>query len=79
MRNLKDIDLDIFKHDIEHSTLVTDPPDDIVALVDCYNTTILGLMDKHAPSKTKTITFKPESPWFTEEIREARKRRRRAE
>ena len=36
-------------------------------------------MDKHAPLKTVTVTIRPTAPWFSDEIREARRRRRRAE
>ena len=36
-------------------------------------------MDKHAPLKSITVTIRPNAPWFSDEIREARRRRRRAE
>ncbi|XP_071477944.1 hyalin-like, partial [Diadema antillarum] len=38
-----------------------------------------NLLDKHAPVKTVTVTVRPNAPWFSDEIRDARRRRRRAE
>ena len=55
------------------------PPPEPVKLVDCYNTTLAGLHDRHAPLKTKTVTVRPQGPWHSEEIREAKRVRRRAE
>ena len=44
-----------------------------------YNTTLIGLLDKHAPLKTRTITIRPSAPWYTEDIREEKQKRRALE
>jgi hypothetical protein len=48
------------------------PPESIVDLVTCYNTTLSGLLDKHAPLKEKTITVRPRVPWFNVMVKEAK-------
>ena len=65
--------------DLSASRLGQDPPSEPVKLVDCYNTTLAGLLDRRAPLKTKTVTVRPQVLWYSEEIREAKRARRRAE
>ena len=48
-------------------------------LVKCYNSTLSAAIDRHAPLVTKFITVRPLVPWFSEDIRESRRERRRAE
>ena len=36
-------------------------------------------LDKHAPLMTRTIVQRPRVPWFSQEIREAKRQRRKAE
>ena len=55
------------------------PPSEPVKLVYCYNTTLAELHDRHAPLKTKTVTVRPKVPWYSEEIREAKRVRSRVE
>lgn len=47
-------------------------------LVDCYNSTLNTLIDLHAPID-KPVTLRSRAPWFTEEIRSAKKLRRKLE
>ena len=65
--------------DLSASRLCQDPPSEPVKLVDCYNTTLAGLLDRHAPLITKTVTVRLQVPWYSEEIHEAKRARRRAE
>ena len=37
------------------------------------------MLDKHAPVKTRTIVMRPHVPWYTDEIRQAKRERRKAE
>ena len=48
-------------------------------LVKCYNSTLSAALDRHAPLVTKFFTVKPLVPWFSEDIRDSRRGRRRAE
>ena len=52
---------------------------DLLHLVDVYNDGIRRLLDRHALSVTRRVRDRPSVPWMTEEIREARRRRRQAE
>ena len=60
-RKTKAIDIKTFLEDLSASRLCEDPPSDPVKLVDCYNTTLAGLLDRHAPLKTKTVAVRPQS------------------
>ena len=46
---------------------------------DQYNTSLSTLIDKHAPLQVKTVTIRPKVSWFTEDVQEAKRRRRQAE
>ena len=44
-----------------------------------YNKTLIAVLDKHAPVKTRTIVMRPQVPRYTDEIRQAKRERRKAE
>ena len=51
-------------------------------MVTTYNDTLLPALDRHAPTITKTITKRPTltvPSWFNQEVKSAKKERRRAE
>ena len=52
---------------------------DLESLLTLFNTTLIGLLDKHTPLKTRTITIRPSAPWYTEDIREEKQKRRALE
>ena len=60
-----------------HSDPIT--PLDLDVLVEDYTTTLSQVLDRHAPLKTKTVRARPKVPWYTSEIAEAKRRRRKAE
>ena len=39
-----------------------------------YNKTLIAVLDKHAPVKTRTIVVCPQIPWYTDEIRQAKRK-----
>ena len=45
----------------------------------CYNSTLKVVLDKHAPLITRSIKERPRVPWFNEEIKTAKRERRKAE
>ena len=49
-----------------------DPPDDLDKLVDCYNTTLSSLLNKHAPIQSRKIRNRSRLPWFDDENIKAR-------
>ena len=78
-RRIKDIDLRALSDEISSSDLCTNTPDTLSDLVTCYNSTLASSLDRHAPLITKTIPARPLVPWFNDDIKEARKQRRKAE
>lgn len=71
--------LESLNNDLIASDLCQNPPEDLNELVACYNTTLKATSDKHAPLITKTIVERPRVPWFNEEIKTAKRERRKAE
>ena len=49
------------------------------ALVRRYNTTLSKVIDCHAPLKTKTVKVRPAVPWYNDDIKAAKRLRRKAE
>ena len=81
-RKMKSIDLQEFRDDISDSPLIStvyEAGHDLKSLLTLFNTTLIGLLDKHAPLKTRTITIRPSAPWYTEDIREEKQKRRALE
>jgi hypothetical protein len=78
-RRYKAIDIPSFKADLDQSSLVTHPKSTLDDLLEQYNTIFSSLVDQHAPEKTKTITIRPVTPWYNEEINTAKRARRNAE
>lgn len=48
-------------------------------MIDCFNTTLAELLDRYVLLKTKTETVRRQVPWYSDEIREAKRERKRAE
>lgn len=78
IRKLRAIDTESFCRDVS-ATFATLPTDDCSSAWEQYNLRLQHLLDQHAPMKTVTITTKPDSPWFTFEVRSARRELRRLE
>ena len=78
-RKLKSVNVDSLNEDLATSELCQNPSDDLQELVTSYNDTLRAALDKHAPLITRTIVERPRVPWFSEEIREAKRQRRKAE
>ena len=78
-RNVKSIDRSLFRADIAQSPLVIGSPDGVDDVLDLYNTTILGLLNKRAPEKEKAVPDRPSSPWISKAVIKAKQARRRAE
>ena len=78
-RKYKAINIQDFQSDLAKSNLCTNHTNSLDELVSCYDETLKATLDKHAPLLTKTVVVRPRVPWFNEEIREAKRERRRAE
>ncbi|XP_068690100.1 uncharacterized protein [Montipora foliosa] len=78
-RKLKSIDITKLREAICNSQLHQDPPDDLNMLLDCCNTTLKSLLDKHAPVCSRHVITRPRPPLFTDNIIQARRDRKKAE
>ena len=78
-RKMKYINQGKLRADLLSSGLCKNTPDTLDDLVNNYNTTLIQALDRHAPLRTKLIQSRPLVPWFNEEIKEARREKRRAE
>ena len=73
------MDCEKFSNDIKNSPLLKNPPQNLDELVDTYNTTLSNLFEDHAPLKSRSFVERPLVPWMTDDIKEAKKKRKRAE
>jgi hypothetical protein len=78
-RKTKTIDTDAFKADLEKSPLILCPADNIAQLVLQYNDALAAILDKHAPLITQEVFVRPNSPWYTKELANAKQHRRQIE
>ena len=78
-RKIKSINLPKFKNDIRTSELLLNTPNHLVDLVNCFNTTLKSITDKHAPWRKRSMTQRAQAPWLSDEIRPVKRRRRIAE
>ncbi|XP_072030574.1 uncharacterized protein [Amphiura filiformis] len=78
-RKLSDINIDQFKNDIRSSPLALATASNTSALAEQFNLVLRELLDNHAPEKTKNVTLRPNAPWYSEEVREAKRVKRRLE
>ena len=47
--------------------------------VKLYLSSLRSILDQHAPVQKKLLPIRPHSPWYTDEITQAKKERRRCE
>jgi len=77
-RRLGAIDIGQFISDLAESNLILSPPSDLTDLIECYNSTLSDLLDRHAPLVTRTCR-KPSQPWYTSTLRTLKSLCRKAE
>jgi hypothetical protein len=78
-RKIKVIDKIKLREELVSSELCSNSPDTLNELVECYNKTFSQALDRHAPECTKVIKSRPLVPWFNEDIKTARRGKRKAE
>ena len=79
-RKLRSIDRDAFMDEIRNSELFqvdTDDPDELATSL--FDNTLRSLLDRHDPVKHKSTTSRPCVPWMKDEIKLAKRQRRKAE
>ena len=78
-RQLKAIDFDALRQDVEKSELCAREYSDLNELTSSYNSTLTSLLDKHALMKEKVVVCRQRLAWFNSEIKCAIRTRRKAE
>ena len=79
-RRLRAIDMNKFSSDLEDSALIRSPlNDDLSLAIDQLNSTLQAIIDNHAPIIRRSVTLHPYAPWFTDEIKVAKRKRRKLE
>jgi hypothetical protein len=69
----------MFKNDISGSELCVNSFSDIEEFTGCYDTTLLNLLDKNGPIKTKKMVMSPFVSWFTDDLKKMKAERRKFE
>ena len=77
-RKFRHIDVAVFVSDVE-AKLCAFQPASLDDLVSNYNCTLQHTLNNRAPISTRTVTDRPHSPWFNQELRDAKTKRRTLE
>ena len=77
-RKIKDIDMNIFKQNVSHSLNISDIMD-VTTAAEEYDKTMRVILDEAAPIITKTLTVRPQVPWFSDELRSLKRIKRHKE
>ena len=67
-RKLRSVNTDAFRQDILSSELLSTNSSYLTSLCSRHDDVISAIVDKHAPLVTKTITVRPNSPWYTDDM-----------
>ena len=78
-RRYKAIDQDAFRVNLNTSSLLVEPSDDLDSLVGQYNSVLRELVDAHAPVTSKTVPVRAKVPWYTDVLHAAKCKRRQYE
>ena len=77
-RKLQSIDIPSFCEDIATSLMNT-TTGTVSELTEKYITGLCSILDEHAPLIQRRVTERPNTPWYNEQIRDAKRLRRRLE
>ena len=78
-RKFRSINIEDFKSDIRKTAVLNRTEGDIHKLADKYIPGLSSLVDHHAPIVLRTIMIRPNTSWYTEELRDDKRLRRRLE
>ena len=78
-RNLQKISIDNLVHDIQVSSLSSEPSQNLPQLVNQYEAVLCELLDKHAPEKERFVTLRHNAQWFSDTLSDEKRKKRRCE
>ena len=78
-RKFRSINIEGFKFDIRKTAVLNSTEDDTHKLAENYIHGLTSLVHHHAPKVLRTITIRPNTAWYTEELRDDKRLRRRLE
>ena len=78
-RRLNDIDLELFKKDLRESKIMENQNKSVHDKAMIYDQVLRELLDEHAPMKEKQIKVKQGSPWYDQNLKDLKKKKRAAE
>ena len=78
-RKLRDIDVNLFKDDIKASDIICSPASDYEGLCEQFDTTLIALLDRHAPEITRKVSDRHLVPWFNDFVKEAKRWKKKCE
>ena len=78
-RKLSEINTTDLIQDLNNSKIVQNREGSVVNVVKLYNFEVSSIIDKHAPLKSKNIILRPNTEWYSDELRAAKRDRRKAE
>ena len=78
-RRTKQINVSTFKADIAASNLCRITTSSLDDIAKCYDDTLSHILDKHAPLQKKVVVFRPRVPWYNNELKDLKAKRRKLE
>nr|XP_054761536.1 uncharacterized protein LOC129267954 [Lytechinus pictus] len=78
-RNFRDLDKDSFHISLREAFHDFPFESDVNTQVEFYKRTILDVLNQHCPASKYVHRFRPHPPWYTDEVHQARRTRRKME
>jgi len=81
-RNIRAVNSSNLQQDVAKLVISTRPTfanADCESLVNCYNDGLNLVLDSHAPLVTRSVRDRSSAPWLSDQVRNARRKRRQAE
>ena len=78
-RYFKLIDTTLISQDLRDAVEAPPPASDAASTVAYYNDSLTAILDKHTPVKEQTVTTRPNTAWYTDDLRRAKQERKALE
>ena len=80
-RDLHTIDKGKFRNDLKESLTCSNKTDNdsVNNMAEQYNNVLSNLLNEHAPEKSREISLRPKAPWYTDSLRDMKRKKRSLE